>query len=321
MNKIFLFFLFCISIFFSLFAGSIDISINDIFDTSSLKFEIISQIRIPRTILAFTNGGILAISGLIFQTLFRNALMTPYTLGISSGAVLGAGIAIKFGFGTLLFGIGAITVFGFMGSLATLFLLLFLSRYIHCEQNTSLLLLGIALSLFYTSALTIIFYISSFVETATLLRFTMGSLSVVGWQTPILMSIAGISLLTLLYFYRFELQLISINEESAKLKGVDTKKLTLILLISSSLVIGMLVSISGPIGFVGLIIPHIVAKFQQNSINKRVLFTFFSGGVFLVFCDTLARSINTNAEIPIGVVTSLIGAPFFIWLIINRAKA
>ena len=320
MSKFLLFALFLIATFFSLFMGSIDISIKDILDTSSLKFEILSQIRLPRTLLAFVSGGILAISGLIFQTLFRNALMTPYTLGISSGAVLGAGIAIKLGLGTLVFGIAAITAFGFIGSLATLFLLLFLSKYIHSEQNVSLLLLGIALSLFYTAALTIIFYISSFVETTTLLRFTMGSLSVVGWQSSILIGISGVILLAILYFYRFELQLISISDESARLKGVDTKKLTLILLVSSSLVVGMLVSISGPIGFVGLVIPHIVAKVEQNSINKRILSTFFSGGIFLILCDTLARSINTSAEIPIGVVTSLIGAPFFIWLIITRAR-
>lgn len=320
MNKVFISILLTLALFFSLFMGSVSISIRDIFDTSSLGFEIFWQIRAPRAILAFMSGGILAISGLIFQTLFRNALMTPYTLGISSGAVLGAGIAIKLGLGTLFFGIGAISAFGFMGSLATLFLLLFLSKYIHSEQNISLLLLGIALSLFYTSALTIIFYISSFVETTTLLRFTMGSLSIVGWQNSILIAIVGVFLLIVLYLYRFELQLISISDELAKLKGVDTKKLTLLLLISSSLAVGMLVSISGPIGFVGLIIPHIVAKFQQNAINKRVFSTFLSGGIFLMFCDTLAKSLNTSAEIPIGVITSLIGAPFFVWLIINRAK-
>jgi iron complex transport system permease protein len=285
-----------------------------------MKYEIFSQIRLPRTILAFMSGGILAISGLIFQTLFRNALMTPYTLGISSGAVLGAGIAIKLGLSTVFLGIGATTIFGFSGSLLTLFFLIYLSKFLHSEQNISLLLLGIALSLFYTSALTIIFYISSFVETTTLLRFTMGSLSIIGWQNPLLISVLGIFLLLYLYFYRFELQLISISDESAQLKGVDTKKLTISLLLVSSVVVGVLVSVSGPIGFVGLVIPHVVAKFKRESIHKRIFSTFITGGIFLIFCDTLARSINSTSEIPIGVVTAIIGAPFFIWLIINRAK-
>lgn len=285
-----------------------------------MGYEIFTQIRLPRTILALMSGGVLAISGLIFQTLFRNALMTPYTLGISSGAVLGAGIAIKLGLTTVVFGISATSLFGFTGSILTLFFLIYLSKFLHSEQNISLLLLGIALSLFYTSALTVIFYISSFVETTTLLRFTMGSLSIIGWNNPLLITVLGLFLLFYLYFYRFELQLISISEESAKLKGVDTKKLTISLLVVSSLVVGVLVSISGPIGFVGLVIPHVVAKYKRKSIHKRIFSTFITGGVFLMFCDTLARGINSSSEIPIGVVTAIIGAPFFIWLIINRAK-
>ena len=112
----------------------------------------------------------------------------------------------------------------------------------------------------------------------------------------------------------------SISDESATLKGVDTKKVTLLLLIVSSFAIGTLVSISGPIGFVGLIVPHIVSKIYPSTVNKRIIKTALFGGLFLVFCDTITRALQTGSELPIGIVTALIGGPFFIYLIINRSK-
>ncbi len=302
------------------FIGAVQLSIGNIFNSNHLSSLIFFDLRLPRVLFAFSAGSILALSGLLFQTLFRNALMTPYTLGISSGAVLGAGIAIKLGLGTLLFGIASISIFGFLGAMLTVLLLIYLSRFLKSSQHESLLLLGIALSLFYTSALMIIFYLGDAMQNDMLIRFTMGSLSIIGWQHPIALGIIATLLLLIIYIYRFELQLLSISDESASLKGVNTKRVTLLLLIASSFGIGTLVSISGPIGFVGLIVPHIVAKLYPSTVNKRILKTALFGGFFLVLCDTLTRAINTQSELPIGIVTALIGAPFFIYLIINRGK-
>jgi iron complex transport system permease protein len=246
--------------------------------------------------------------------------MTPYTLGISSGAVLGAGIAIKLGLGSLLFGIAAISIFGFLGAIFTVFLLIYLSQFLKSSQQESLLLLGIALSLFYTSALMIVFYLGDTMQNDMLIRFTMGSLSVIGWQNPIALGVIAFILLTTIYMYRFELQLLSISDESASLKGVNTKKITLLLLIVSSFGIGTLVSISGPIGFIGLIVPHIVSKIYPSTLNKRIIKTALFGGLFLVLCVTITRGLQTQSELPIGIVTALIGGPFFIYLIINRSK-
>ena len=153
-----------------------------------------------------------------------------------------------------------------------------------------------------------------------LLRFTMGSLSVIGWIHPIIISLIGSILFLTIYLYRYELQLLSISDESATLRGVNTKRVTLTLLVVSSFAIGTLVSISGPIGFVGLIVPHIVAKLHPVTINKRILKTALFGGFFLVFCDTITRALQTQSELPIGIVTALIGGPFFIYLIISRSK-
>ena len=301
------------------FIGAVNLDINALFDFNSLTSSIFFDLRIPRVLFAFFAGSILALSGLLFQTLFRNALMTPYTLGISSGAVLGAGIAIKLGLGTLLFGIAAISIFGFLGAMLTVFLLIYLSQFLRSGQHESLLLLGIALSLFYTSALMVIFYLGDAMQNDMLIRFTMGSLSVIGWQSPIILGVIAFILFVSIYIYRFELQLLSISEHQAYLKGINTKRVTLILLMVSSLGIGTLVSISGPIGFVGLIVPHIVTKLYPSTVSHRIIKTALFGGFFLVLCDTITRGLQTQSELPIGIVTALIGGPFFIYLIITKA--
>ena len=302
------------------FIGAVNLDINAILETSSLTHTIFFDLRIPRVLFAFEAGVILALSGLLFQTLFRNALMTPYTLGISSGAVLGAGIAIKLGLGSIFFGIAAISLFGFLGAMITVFLLIYLSQFLRSSQQESLLLLGIALSLFYTSALMIIFYLGDAMQNDMLIRFTMGSLSVIGWNNPLLLGVITFVLFLSIYLYRFELQLLSISESQASLKGVNAKKVTLILLMVSSLGIGTLVSISGPIGFIGLIVPHIVAKLYPITVSHRITKTALFGGGFLVLCDTITRSLQTQSELPIGIVTALIGGPFFIYLIISRSQ-
>ena len=301
------------------FVGTATLDINALLETSSLSQRIFLELRLPRILLAFVAGGTLALAGLLFQTLFRNALMTPFTLGVSGGAVLGAGIAIKLGLG-ITFGISAVSLFGFTGAFSTVVLLIVLSRYLKRAEQESLLLLGIALSFFYTSALMVIFYLSSFTETATIMRFTMGSLSIVGYDNVITISIFGAILLVTLWLKRFELQLLSISDEQAALKGINTKQLTYLFLLITSLAIGVLVSLTGPIGFIGLIIPHMLRKLYQKPVSALILPVFILGGLFLLACDTVARYFSTGSEIPIGVVTALIGGPFFIYLIISKQK-
>ena len=302
------------------FLGAVSLTLDGILDVSSLDSQIFFDLRLPRLLFTLCAGAILALSGLLFQTLFRNALMTPYTLGISSGAVLGAGIAIKLGLTSLVFGITAISLFGFIGALFTIFLLIYLSQFLRSSQHESLLLLGIALSLFYSSALMVVFYLGSSMQNDILIRFTMGSLSVIGWNHPFLLSLVSLLLFGSIYIYRYELQLLSISDEAAQLRGVNTKKTTLTLLVISSLSIGILVSISGPIGFIGLVVPHIVTKLYPVTVERRILKTALFGALFLLFCDTLSRVIQTQSELPIGIVTAIIGGPFFIYLIIFRTS-
>jgi len=319
MNKFSLYALLLIFTLLSPFAGTASLDYSALFETNSLSQHIFLELRLPRILLAFVVGGTLALAGLVFQTLFRNSLMTPFTLGVSGGAVLGAGISIKLGL-TFILGISAISLFGFIGALSTVLLLILLSKYLKKAEQESLLLLGIALSFFYSSALMVIFYLSSFTETATIMRFTMGSLSVVGYESLVTISIFSALLLVLLYFKRYDLQLLAISDEQAALKGVKTKELTYLLLGLSSLAIGVLVSLTGPIGFIGLIVPHMVRKIYQKPITSLILPVFFIGGFFLLACDTLARFLSSGSEIPIGVITALIGGPFFIYLIISKQQ-
>ena len=321
MRNFLLFVLFVSLALLSPFVGAIELHPGDIFNTAHLSHQIFFEIRLPRMLLAFCGGVILALGGLVFQTLFRNALMTPYTLGISSGAVLGAGLALKLGIGFVVFGVSAMSIFGFLGALATLGLLFYLARFLHNAYSETLLLLGIALSLFFTSALMILFYLGNSVQNDMLLRFTMGSLTVLGWREPIFVAILSLVLVLVLFAYRYELQLLGISEEGASLRGADTQKITKSLLLTVSLGVGVLVSITGPIGFIGLIVPHIVAKIYPQSVQHRIGKTALFGGFFLLFCDTLARSLTTQSELPIGIVTALIGGPFFIYLILSRTKS
>jgi len=313
---IFLFFLALLCI--SPFIGAVPLDLQNILNPSHLQYQIFFEIRLPRVLVAFSAGALLALGGLVFQALFRNDLMTPYTLGISSGAVLGTGIAIKLGLTSLFFGLSLVSVFGFSGAMASLFVLLYLARFLDRSHKESLLLLGIALSLFFTAALMILFFLGNSVQNDMILHFTMGSLAILGWHNPLLLSFALLFTLLLLYVYRFDLQLITISEESAKLRGVATKQTTHILLISFSITTGVLVSITGPIGFVGLVVPHIVSKLYPVGIQKRIGKTALFGGFFLLFCDTIARSISFGSEVPIGIVTALIGGPFFIYLILLK---
>lgn len=317
MGKLLLWSFLLVVLVVSPFVGVAPITVSELFDTASLSHRIFFDLRLPRILLALLSGASLAVAGLLFQTLFRNALMTPFTLGVSSGAVLGAGIAIKLGLGTIL-GISAVTLFGFSGSLITIFLLITLARYLKKAEHESLLLLGIALSFFYSAALMVIFYLSSFTQTHTIMRFTMGSLSIIGYDNVVLLGIFFLLLFSAFYLKRYEVAILAVSEEQAQLKGINVKQLHYVLLGVASLSIGALVSLTGPIGFVGLIIPHIVKKVYAQPVEKIIVHVAVIGALFLLACDTLTRAIDVGSEIPIGVITALIGGPFFIYLIITR---
>jgi iron complex transport system permease protein len=298
--------------------GKVELSIENLLNPSSMDYQIFTQIRLPRGILAFLSGGILALSGLLFQTLFRNPLTTPFTLGISSGATLGAAVAIIFGFTSSLFGFSFVTMFGFLGALSTVFIIYYFSKKLPSSSDQRLILVGIALSFLYSSLLLILYYLSDFEESYLVLRFTMGSLLTVGYSdiSPIVLS--AIFLLFISFKYSHQLKLLSISSEFAFLKGVSVDRVLITLFIVISLAVGVLVSIVGPISFIGLIIPHIVKTVTKKSVDQLIVTTFLTGGAFLLMCDTLARSLPTISEIPVGIITSFIGGVVFVYILLSR---
>ncbi|MEA2049615.1 MAG: iron ABC transporter permease [Campylobacterota bacterium] len=299
---------------FAPFLGQIDIDVLKIFDSSTTDYQIFWDIRVPRVLLAFFVGAVLSLGGLLFQTVFRNPMSTPFTLGVASGATLFTAIGIVLGF------VSYIALFAFFGSLLTVAILFFITNNLKDIQTTTLLLIGIALSFFYSACLMVLFFISDLSQSYEIVRFTMGSLDTVGYFDPTLIAICTMVLVGVSLKYKHKIKLLQISFEFAQLKGCDVKKTNYTILFVVSIAVGVCVSITGPIGFIGLIVPHILKTIYKKSSEQLIVQISFYGGVFLVVCDMIARSVGTSSDIPIGVVTSFLGAPFFIYLIMRRAK-
>ncbi|MFW2611069.1 FecCD family ABC transporter permease [Aliarcobacter butzleri] len=316
--KAFLYILGLIIIFISPFLGETQINIKDIFEFSNSSNMVFWDLRVARVILAFFVGGILALSGLIFQIIFKNELITPYTLGIASGTTLFTAIGI------ILLPTMYIFIPSILGSLFTILVLYIISKIINKtsigSSTNSILLIGIALSYFYASALMLVFYMSSLQENYSIVRFTLGSLDTVGFSNSFVIFFVSIVFYVIIYLYKNKIKLLLISNDMAFLKGLNVDKTNLTLLVVVSLCVGITISFTGPIGFIGLVIPHIVKIIYKKSAEKLFFPTFFFGGVFLVFSDLISRNLNTDSTLPIGVVTAFIGAPFFIYLLIKRDK-
>ena len=296
------------------FYGQVDMDISKIMDISTMEYQIFWDLRFPRVVVAFFAGALLGLSGLLFQSLFKNPMGTPYTLGVASGSTLGAAFAIVFGLGAL------VSVFGFLGAIVTVIILFALTSRLKSFESNSLLLVGIALSFFYNAVLMILFYISDESQSFEIVRFTMGSLDVVGWSQTTLITVSAIALLAVAVKYRYELRVLLTSNDNAFLKGIEVKKVNIILLLAVSVVVGICVSITGPIGFVGLIIPHVVKMLYKRSADRLLLPIFFYSGVFLVLSDFISRNLGTTSDIPIGIITAFVGGPFFVYLIMHKGK-
>jgi len=307
-----------VAMLFSALVGKVPLDFMKLLDPQSTAFQIFVQIRIPRVLMAFFSGGILALSGLLFQTLFRNPLTTPFTLGISSGATLGAATAIIFGLHGAVAGFSFVTLFGFLGALSTVLLIYLFSKRLPATGDQRLILVGIALSFFYSSLLLVIYYLSDFQESYLIMRFTMGSLLTVGYSDIVPVILSSLLIIAVSWHYRHALKLFSISAEFAFLKGIDVEKILIILFIIISLAVGVQVSITGPISFIGLIIPHAVKVLMKKGVEETMLPVFVTGGLFLLACDTIARTLPTVSEIPVGIITSLIGGSLFVWILLRR---
>lgn len=303
--------------------GSQPVSLADVLRGEPTAETIFWQLRLPRVLLAMLAGAGLAVSGLGFQTLFRNELAEPYTLGVASGAALGAVLALRLEESAALLGLPVVAFASFAGALGATALVvgLALRRRAHGDNATSTLLLaGIAVSLSCSAIILFVQYLSDSTQTFRMVRWMMGGLSVVGYGEVlwVLPWIVGGSALML--FLRWDLNLLLTGEELAASRGVDLGRLRFKVLLAVSLMIGSLVAVAGPIGFVGLMVPHILRRFVGNDHLHLAPACVLGGGAFLVLCDLAARVVMAPAELPVGVLTALLGGPFFLWLLVWRAK-
>ncbi len=277
---------------------------------------IIWNVRLPRIILAFLTGSVLALSGAAYQGIFKNPMADPYILGVSSGAALGAAIGIVFNFSSGFFGLNGTALLAFVGSLTTILVVYRISKVGRRVPVATLLLSGIAIgqSINAIMSLLMIFNQDSLNQ---IMFWTMGSLNGKGWDQAILV-LPYIILGTMVMFSSMrELDIMLMGEETATQLGVDTERLKKKVLITSSLMTAAVVSVTGIIGFVGLIVPHIVRMVTGPKHRVLMPFSMLFGGAFLILCDTIARSL-VSQEIPVGIITAAFGGPFFVYLLRKR---
>lgn len=278
---------------------------------SSAEQTIIMQLRIPRILMALLTGINLAVTGAVYQAIFKNSMADPYMLGISSGASLGAGIGFVLG--------GFSPVYAFIGALVANILVIALSGAKGKVSTMRLLLAGIAINYFFSSVLSILRVYSNDQKLA-LFAWGMGSLSASSYSRVGILAAITIPILIIFFFYRKELNLLLMGEDVARSLGVDVGRVRKILLGLSTLLIATTVAFTGTIGFVGLIIPHVVRLIFGSNYRVILPMSALFGMLFLLVCDNLSRAVLPGGEIPLGIVTSVFGAPYFMYLIYKDRK-
>ncbi len=307
------------------FIGSQSISFADIagiFGGGAISTgqRIFWDVRMPRVLLGFITGATLSVCGMTFQAMFRNPLATPFTLGVSGGAALGAVIAIKLGIATTVMGIAlpGAQVFAFIGALGSIVIVYGIARAKKGFTMATMLLTGIAMSFFFSASIMFIQYLADFAHSFSIVRWMMGGIAVVGYRQVLQLAAFAIVGVAVIFSSRSELNLILTGDEIATGRGLDVERMRKKLFFAVSIAAGATVAVCGPIGFVGLIIPHIMRLIVGADHFDLAPACILGGGAFLVVCDIVARTIILPAEIPIGIITSMIGGPFFIWLLFRH---
>lgn len=286
----------------------------DISNISKSSISIIWSIRLPRVLLGVLVGASLSMAGAAFQGMFKNPMADPYVIGISSGAALGATFAIILKLSFALFRISAISIFAFIGALIAVFLVYNIARIKNQVPVTTLLLAGVAIGQFFTAIMSFLMVIYNN-DMAKIIYWTMGSLAGKGWDPIVTLAIPVIVSMILINFFARDLNIMLTGEESAKSLGVNVEKTKVYILILGTFMTALVVSVSGIIGFVGLIIPHIVRLLIGPDHRILLPASALLGGIFMISADTIARMVISPIEIPVGIITALFGGPFFIYLL------
>lgn len=305
--------------------GSTGISLQRAFDTSvpwadNVDAQIFFVARLPRVLAGALIGATLAASGVVLQALMRNPLATPFTLGVSAGAALGAMLAITFRLDVGALGVSSVPIASFVGSMvATLIVYLLASSRRRGLSTNVLLLAGVTLNSFFSALILFVQYLADFAESFRTVRWLMGDLDI-GSYGPIVAAmpfiIAAFAVFAVL---PRTLNLLTMGEDVAASRGVDVTGAQRWAFLSASLATGAAVSLGGPVGFIGIVVPHLV-RLMVGSDHRIVLpAAGLFGAAFLVICDVGARTIMAPLELPVGIITAIIGGPFFLWLLVRNA--
>jgi len=306
----------------AILSGSVNINIHEIINlfcdksnVSEQSLFIIYQIRLPRIILSIIVGSSLALSGMVLQGIFKNPLVDPFIVGISGGASLGAGLAILFGLNFSLFGVSSVPIFAFVTALLAMLMAYKLSLYDKKMYIDRLLLGGIAISSLSSSILSLLLVLRGKGIDAVIF-WVMGSLSGKSWESISIILPYIIIVNLVILFNLHKLNILQLGDESAVNLGLNIEKLKIFLIIISSLLAAVIVSVSGIIGFIGLVVPQIARLLIKTSDFRALYFvTILLGAIVLLGADTIARIILMPQEIPVGIFTSILGVPFFLFLL------
>lgn len=278
------------------------------------------QIRVPRVLAAFIGGAGLALGGAAFQAIFRNPLATPYTLGVASGASLGVALASRLGLSAAVVGLSTTSVSAFAGALLAVGVVWALTRLRPDFSATVLLLAGVAMNFFFSSVILFVQYTASLGDSYRIIRWLMGGLGAVDQSTVLHMAPVVVAGGLVVAWHGRALDLLTTGPEVAASRGVAVAKTRTVLFIATSVMIGGVVAACGPIGFVGMMAPHICRLLVGPDHRILLPASVFFGGAFLAVCDTAARLVLAPAELPVGVITAFLGAPFFLWLLVRKVR-
>ena len=288
---------------------------------NSVEIDIVLNQRLPRVILASMAGGGLAVAGAVFQALLRNPLATPHTLGVSAGGAVGAVVAISLGTTHVRLGaVSSVQLFALVGSFAVVALIYLLARRREQFSTLKLLLAGVTVALICSAAIMFIRYLSDPNKLVILDRWLMGGLETIGFNSVAAVIPLFLPALVVLLCQASSLNQLSFGEELAAGRGIDVARVQAVSFLGASVLTASVVSVAGPIGFVGLIVPHVLRLILGPDHRVLLFAAFFGGGAFLAVADTFARTVIAPSELPVGVLTALMGGPFFLLLLIRKAK-
>lgn len=277
--------------------------------------NIIWNIRVPRIILAFITGGALSIVGVIMQTITRNNLAEPYILGVSSGASTGAVSVIILGNSYKFLSLITIEQGAFLGALLSIVIVYIISSKQFFNKN-SLILVGVGVSAFFLACTNVIIYSSkNNSQLVTAMFWMTGSLSSASWENIFYPGLLLFITFFIILIYSYELDILLLGDTSARVLGVNIRWIKFLLILLSTLLISFIVSVTGIIGFIGLVVPHVSRRIVGYQHKNLITFSMFLGGLFLTISDTIARSYFSPEEMPIGVITAFCGTPIFLWII------